>query len=680
MNSYHKEYLAKEILSKTLSDFLGNLSDEGTRLVSLNIISKYAENKSLERIKKAKALFRIYSKQSKLQRSIKKKQTLRDWKKICQDITNSINSKSFMLETSAMKKEREEFELCTFKPEINKNYEFVLNKNPASISKPVHERLYTDLEKLQNKKALKKYQYENREMVLTPFSPDITLTSYKNKDNKEDFFARQEKFRKSKTKNRENIRNEVEEDLKNKYTFSPKILKSTSVTISTKKETDNSIQTLSSPKGAQNINSINNMAHSQSYYHLNAPAHIRLYEDNFRRERNIQMTKKQISDEIIQMSEKYISSQNRRKSHSISKSPKNNKSSVSVNLKNIEKLYNDHKKNKMKKRDLQKEIDIEQGLTFKPLLCKNEKYTPNMKFLERNQKLIQDKKNFVDVYNQIYEENLSNVKWGAKKCTPHEFEEINKNVIERLYMKGVEKTMLRNSLEDCNMKEKVDFKKFLRNGNATGTGGSTTGNFNYNSNSNNSNFQSHPVESSLNYKSEHDTLQERFYSSPKHAESVKNKVQNKNLTFGKNNNSKEESTSNLLLQSQNFNKEKNVVNNYTFGGKDRGLKQIDKNYQYKFDEEDYNYEENEEEEVVQNNVPEEEINQEDFHNDSLVNDHQREERVKPVPTHSSTSSVIKSGQKNKIIILDNVNSELYEPNMDYPNTKNKSQNENIADS
>jgi hypothetical protein len=100
LNSYHNEYLAREILSKTLIKYLDNLSEEGKKLLSLNIITKFSENKSIERIKRAKSLFIIYSRNYNLEKLNKKKEILYKWKRLCEtniNMSSTFNSRSFSI-------------------------------------------------------------------------------------------------------------------------------------------------------------------------------------------------------------------------------------------------------------------------------------------------------------------------------------------------------------------------------------------------------------------------------------------------------------------------------------------------------------------------------------------------------------------------------------------------------
>ena len=95
---YHNDFLGRELISKTLVKYLESLSSEGKKLLSLNIISKYAENKSLEKLNKMKSLMIIYSKKSFISKIETKHKKFLKWKKICIDLginmSSTFNSRS----------------------------------------------------------------------------------------------------------------------------------------------------------------------------------------------------------------------------------------------------------------------------------------------------------------------------------------------------------------------------------------------------------------------------------------------------------------------------------------------------------------------------------------------------------------------------------------------------------
>ena len=93
---------------------------------------------------------------------------------------------------------------------------------------------------------------------------------------------------------------------------------------------------------------------------------------------------------------------------SIIKAIKNNKSSSDLKTRpktahsRHEQLYKHYKTLESKKRKLQKEIDTERGLTFKPFCYTSHSgYTIQSNFDERNKKLLEDRENFIFVFNYL---------------------------------------------------------------------------------------------------------------------------------------------------------------------------------------------------------------------------------------------------------------------------------------
>lgn len=90
------EYLIRELLSLTLIEYLSKLTENDRKGLSMDIIAKFAENKSLERIKKAKALFIIYSKIRNRNNTNLLNGKFYKWKKIYPvDLISNISKNSF---------------------------------------------------------------------------------------------------------------------------------------------------------------------------------------------------------------------------------------------------------------------------------------------------------------------------------------------------------------------------------------------------------------------------------------------------------------------------------------------------------------------------------------------------------------------------------------------------------
>ena len=69
----------------------------------------------------------------------------------------------------------------------------------------------------------------------------------------------------------------------------------------------------------------------------------------------------------------------------------------------IYRLYDDYQQQNIKKEILKKNIDIENGITFSPYINYESPYYKNIKddLFKRNEKLLEDKKEFVDGFNYL---------------------------------------------------------------------------------------------------------------------------------------------------------------------------------------------------------------------------------------------------------------------------------------
>jgi len=159
---------------------------------------------------------------------------------------------------------------------------------------------------------------------------------------------------------------------------------------------------------------------------------------------------------------KYNSQLNLKKIEAESENLANKKHLKNFDRKRIEKLYLDHKKNKIHKTILQKQFDEVNGLTFKPSMPNVEKYEVNNDFHQRNEILLHKKNIFSDWYHKILKENFDTT---HKNYTAGQVEEIKNNIVERLYKKDLEKIIERKNLYDNVEKDKFDYKKDLRNNN-----------------------------------------------------------------------------------------------------------------------------------------------------------------------------------------------------------------------
>lgn len=438
MNQDIAKYNTKETITKVLFAFLSRMSEGEKRFLTLNIIKKYLENKAIEITKRARTLFIIYSQKMRINTIGNLQKKFQKWKKfsVCPlnntntNMSNLLNSRSFLLENSSMRKEKEELKHCTFHPKINKNTNIV-------NSVPAHERLYSDFEKGKQRRILQAIEHEKKESEMASFSPSVSLNNYYTNSSR-NFFERLEDFSKSKVKNKERKVNEIENEMNGKYTFSPNFKKN---------------KKYLSSKKSKSIS----RSHSKSNYVINSdfdstPAYVRLYEENARRKNYYHNLNNMINFNSVGNFTKFYNFSAEKKFLN------NSKSHISVNdhTSIIRNLYEDHKKNQRKKHQLQKHFDEEQGITFQPkFISNNYKYPTKYNFDERNNKLLEDKKKVIDLFNQIQELNLSSQK-VTKKVSQGNLEEIKKGLVERLYDRELEKILRKKSL---NQEEPVEEPK-----------------------------------------------------------------------------------------------------------------------------------------------------------------------------------------------------------------------------
>ena len=179
------------------------------------------------------------------------------------------------------------------------------------------------------------------------------------------FLTRQEKLNQKAKENKQQVVNRQEEELKLLYTFSPKVNNSTSFTKKMQNDfmSNNSLSPISKVSNVSSVKKMN--------------AFERLYKNSPKKNKSLNQ---------------YNSNNYENKRPKTTKKRKGG----------LEKLYKDYKEYENKKKNLQKEIDMERGLTFKPKsFTSNSGYNVESNFEERNKKLLEDRNNFVFVYDYL---------------------------------------------------------------------------------------------------------------------------------------------------------------------------------------------------------------------------------------------------------------------------------------
>ena len=217
---------------------------------------------------------------------------------------------------------------------------------------------------------------------------------------KDSFLNRQERHIQKMKENKIKHENKKEEELRQLYTFSPKLNNN----LTSSQQHSSSHTNIFAPnyysnnlnisnKSLNNISHLNNRSPNLSPKGKNQTAFDRLYRNN------------------------YIKEQQQSKHNTIYNNTKSNKSFGDAKHRpktassRHEQLYKDYKDLENKRMKLQKEIDNERGMTFKPTsYTANSGYVIQSNFNERNKKLLEDRQHFVFVYNYLrqrkFDENV----------------------------------------------------------------------------------------------------------------------------------------------------------------------------------------------------------------------------------------------------------------------------------
>lgn len=310
--------------------------------------------------------------------------------------------------TEYIKEQQELKNFCTFKPKINKSSSFSRYSNiPYKRSS---DRLYLDSKNRLARKELESLKKSSLESKQNTFKPKFISSSVKKV--KSDFDKRLKEFEINKKNKIKKISEDLEEEQKQQYTFSPKI-----------NDPNNSGR-----KNNYYIDSISNYStlnknkvskNSKNNRHQ-IPVYKRLYNENKNKLLRQERREKEEMDKI------------RKNSSKISEGNNNNL----LDRKKIEELYNDYKFKQMRLKLKKEEIEKEQGITFQPELISEKKYYDKINpdfyqrekiFLEKQQKNI-----------EIYKEYLESEKMG-KKYSEEEKKEIYNNIVNKLYKNGIER-------------------------------------------------------------------------------------------------------------------------------------------------------------------------------------------------------------------------------------------------
>ena len=269
-----------------------------------------------------------------------------------------------------------------------KNCEFKSKKN--KLNQKRIEKLYLDNQRIMDKRAEGIILRDSKISKENTFQPNFVSTSVKKL--KKNFSLRMNQFNILKEEKKIKLMKTIETENNILYTFSPKL----------------------------------NVSHSQNITNKNKEKKVPVYERLYTKNKYL---KRQIEESKLES-----------KSLSIK--------SKTVDYQKIQKLYEEYKLQKQKRKTKQKLLDEERGLTFNPLLINGNKYkdriTPG--FLEREKKFIEEHQNHINAYRKF----LNKEKEKYFKRYSKDKKIIIKNVVNRLYNEEINKKMNLNNYNNEN--------------------------------------------------------------------------------------------------------------------------------------------------------------------------------------------------------------------------------------
>ena len=268
------------------------------------------------------------------------------------------------------------------------NCEFKTKKN--KLNQKRIEKLYLDNQRIMDKRAEGIILRDSKISKENTFQPNFVSTSVKKL--KKNFSLRMNQFNILKEEKKIKLMKTIETENNILYTFSPKL----------------------------------NVSHSQNITNKNKEKKVPVYERLYTKNKYL---KRQIEESKLES-----------KSLSIK--------SKTVDYQKIQKLYEEYKLQKQKRKTKQKLLDEERGLTFNPLLINGNKYkdriTPG--FLEREKKFIEEHQNHINAYRKF----LNKEKEKYFKRYSKDKKIIIKNVVNRLYNEEINKKMNLNNYNNEN--------------------------------------------------------------------------------------------------------------------------------------------------------------------------------------------------------------------------------------
>lgn len=253
------------------------------------------------------------------------------------------------------------------------------------------DKLYYDDKKYKLTKEMKALELDYNSTKDLTFNPSINKTPNLIKDRKGKFENRIQYYLEEKDKHSYKMKNKINEELEQNYSFTPKI---------------------NSPKISKTSSNVSDFSKTfnEKNEFLNRnyiPAFIRLYEESKIRSQKKIKKEREMDEHITNMANSL------------------NKNKSVVNYDKMNELYENKEKSKIYAK-VKNKVESEEGITFKPYIYKN-RFAKNIKnnFYERNSKFLLDKEKFINLHQNLYK--------PKNKMSQNEKRRIVKNIINRLY-------------------------------------------------------------------------------------------------------------------------------------------------------------------------------------------------------------------------------------------------------
>ena len=235
---------------------------------------------------------------------------------------------------------------------------------------------------------------------------------------------------------RDNVRNATEKELANTLPFSPLLYETPKAYVAkVSRSFSNRMESFSQKKKQNTLRTISSLEREFKNEcsfrpYLNSNRHS-LSQKRLNRENNLKLKNEEM---------KKLKKQKR-----------------NVDLTRLYDLYNSYKLKQKKIKQIQTEIESEEGITFQPSLYTSysidKKYKSHLlNFNERNKEFIENKNNFLTEKKEEEFEYQNQKRHYNKK----EKEEITQKIIHRLYVNGLQKQLLRNNIINNYIKINTD--------------------------------------------------------------------------------------------------------------------------------------------------------------------------------------------------------------------------------